>query len=120
MAKSKTPLEIRAEHARAILELDKARAEKVAEIFARPEMATALEELREIYDPAPASIGGTAGSNVNVLIKSAITVIENTPIHAQAHIDGLTAALAPAEPVPVIEGSAPQDPAPQPPQTPEA
>lgn len=120
MAKAKTTIEKRADLAAQIMGLDLARAELIKEIFERPEMIAAAEELREIYDPAPATITGTAASDVNVLIKHALTLFDTVGAHAEAHIAALNAALNPP-PAPAMPGEdAPAASPPATPQTPEA
>lgn len=98
-AKPKSALEIRAEHAKGLAAVDLARAETVKEIFSRPEMTAALEELREIYDPTPTTTMGTAGTDINALIRSGITLLENMGSHADNHIAAQNAILNPPEPV---------------------
>lgn len=113
-AKTKSALEIRADLAKGIAEVDLQRAEKVKEIFTRPEMAKALEELKAIYDPAPMNPTATAGTDINALIRSGITVLEQMPTHADGHISTQTAILNPPPANP------PLAPAPAPASTPEA
>jgi hypothetical protein len=100
-----SPFEARRAAQRQIAEIDLTSAEKVKEIFTRPEFATALEELEAIYDEQGGP--GTAGSNVNSLIASGITLLKQMPGHADGHIavlspivngDAATAAPAAAPP----------------------
>lgn len=118
-AKSKSALEIRAEHAKGLASVDLGRAETVKEIFTRPEMVTALAELKAIYDPTPTTSMGTAGTDINALIRSGITVLENMPSHAEAHIAAQNAILNPPAPVAMTpDGGAPEYPPPSAPATP--
>ena len=102
MAKKPTPLETRREAAAIIAGVDLERAKRVQEIFARPEMATALEELREIHDDSPGAAQTGAAQNVNALIKSGITLLEQMSAQAAAHVATADAILnpPPATPAP--------------------
>lgn len=95
--KTQTPLEARRELEKNIAAIDLDRAEKIKAIFTRPGMKTALAELQEIYD-ADSTSNGTAGSNVNSLIKSGITLLQEIPGHADGHIAVMQRVLNP-EPV---------------------
>lgn len=115
MTKAKTPIEKRAELAAQIMTLDLARAEDLKAIFSRPEIVKAAEDIRALFDPAPVVLNGTAATDVNVLIKHALTLFDTVPGHAEQHIAGLTRALNPEPPSPAEPTD--QD---SPPMTPEA
>jgi len=105
MAKKPTPLETRREARAVIAGVDLELAKRVQEIFSRPEMVTALEELREIHDDSPGAAQTGAAQNVNALIKSGITLLEGMAAQAASHVQTAEAILNPP-------------PAPPPPPTP--
>lgn len=95
MAKTLTPFEARRAAQKQIAEIDLITAQKVKEIFTRPEFATALEELKEMYDDQAGP--GSAGTSVQSLVKSGVTLLEQMPGHADGHIAVLT---------PIVDGDA--------------
>lgn len=104
MATKKTPVEARRELEKSIATIDLERAEKIKEIFTRKEITAALAELQDIFDP-DSTANGTAGSNINSLIKSGIVILQEMPGHADGHIAVLQKILnpepeAPAAPPP--------------------
>lgn len=83
------------------------RAKAVAEIFARPEMAQAQADLEALHDAEVPTSGMSAATDVNRLIKSALTLFTQTPVHAAEHVATLEATVNPPPPAAPVEPSRP-------------
>lgn len=94
----RTPLEKRRDAQKEIAAIDLERAKAIKEIFERPELVTAREDLEALYDPDAAEGPMSAATNVNALIKSGLTILGNMAVHADGHIAAMEAVVNPPEP----------------------
>lgn len=98
--KKTNPMDKRRELEVEMATIDLNRAAAIKEIFERPELLKAREELEAIYDPSPLAAQTGAATNINALAKSAITLLRETPNHAAGHIASMQAVIdGPPEPV---------------------
>ncbi len=88
---AKTPIEKIRDAKKAVAVLDLERAKAVEEIMSRPGIAEAVADLTAIYDPdaAPASVG----TDINALIKTALTALTNIAPTAAHHVEALEAVI---------------------------